>query len=422
MPDQTIKCPHCSKEIPLTETLSHQIKENLRQEIEEETKEREHELSKLEKLLAEKLKQVEESKKTIEQQVEDKLKGERETLKQEAKKEAESAILVELKDMKEQLIERDKKIEKFQNNELEFRKKMRGLEEQKKNVDLEVERKIDERRKEIEQKSIEMFTEQHRLKDLEKDKKVSDMLKTIEDLKRKAEQGSMQTQGEVLELGLEALLKTRFPVDEIEPVPKGMRGADILQKVYSRNGQHCGTIVWETKRTKAWSDSWLSKLKDDQREVKAEIAVIVTETMPKDVSSFTQIEGVWITNFSLAGSLAGVLRTGLMQVSQAKLSAVGKNEKMEVLYNYLSGPEFKQKVEAIVETFKSLREDLDKEKRSITKIWAQREKQIERVITNTALMYGDLQGIIGASLPQIKLLELESEEETGESVKDEEIT
>ena len=422
MLDQTIKCPHCGKEIPLTETLSHQIKENLRKEIAEESKEREQELSEREKSLEEKAKKVAESEKVIAQQVSARLKTESEKIKQEAKREAESAILVELKDLKEQVAYKEQKIEKLQTNELEFRKKMRELEEQKKSIDLEVERKIDERRKDIEQKSIEMFTDKHRLKDLEKDKKISDMLKTIDELKRKAEQGSMQTQGEVLELDLEALLKTTFPVDEIEPVPKGMRGADILQKVNNRNGQLCGTIVWETKRTKAWSDSWISKLKDDQREVKAEVAVIVTETMPKDVSSHAQIEGVWVTNFSLAGSLAEVLRTGLMQVFQAKLSAVGKNEKMAVLYNYLSGPEFRQKVEAIVETFKSMKEDLDKEKRSITKIWAQREKQIERVITNTAVMYGDLQGIIGASLPQIKLLELESEEETGESDKDEEIT
>ena len=422
MPDQTIKCPHCGKEIPLTETLSLQIKESLWKEVEEKTKEKELELSGREKLLEEKKKQVEDSEKTIDQQVADKLKTAREKLKQEARKEAESAILVELKDLKEQIADKEQKIEKFQNNELEFRKKMRELEEQKKNVDLEVERKIDERRKDIEQKSIEMFTDQHRLKDLEKDKKISDMLKTIEELKRKAEQGSMQTQGEVLELDLETLLKTRFPVDEIEPVPKGMRGADILQRVYSRNGQHCGSIVWETKRTKAWSDSWITKLKDDQREVKAEIAVIVTEAMPKDVSAFTQIEGVWITNFSLAGSLAEVLRTGLIQVSQTKLSAVGKNEKMEVLYNYLSSPEFGQKVEAIVDSFKSMKEDLDQEKRAITKNWAKREKQIERVIMNTASMYGGMQGIIGASLPQIKLLEIETESETEEFSKDEEIT
>ena len=422
MLDQTIKCPHCGKEIPLTETLSLQIKESLLKEVEEKTKEKELELSEREKLLEEKKKHVEDSEKAIDQQVADKLKTEREKLKQEAKREAESAILIELRDLKEQIADKDKKIEKLQDNELEFRKKMRELEEQKKNVDLEVERKIDERRKEIEQKSIEMFTEQHRLKDLEKDKKVSDMLKTIEDLKRKAEQGSMQTQGEVLELDLESFLKTKFPIDEIEPVPKGKHGADILQKVYSRSGQHCGTIIWETKRTKAWSNEWIQKLKDDQREVKAEIAVIVSETLPKEVRSFTQIEGVWVTNLLLAGSLADVLRQGLIHISHVKLSAVGKGEKMEILYNYLSGPEFRQKVEAIVDSFKSMKEDLDQEKRAITKTWAKREKQIERVITNTAVMYGDLQGIIGASLPQIKLLELEIEDQEKESLMDEEIT
>ena len=323
----------------------------------------------------EKKKHVEDSEKAIDQQVADKLKTEREKLKQEAKREAESAILIELRDLKEQIADKDKKIEKLQDNELEFRKKMRELEEQKKNVDLEVERKIDERRKEIEQKSIEMFTEQHRLKDLEKDKKVSDMLKTIEDLKRKAEQGSMQTQGEVLELDLESFLKTKFPIDEIEPVPKGKHGADILQKVYSRSGQHCGTIIWETKRTKAWSNEWIQKLKDDQREVKAEIAVIVSETLPKEVRSFTQIEGVWVTNLLLAGSLADVLRQGLIHISHVKLSAVGKGEKMEILYNYLSGPEFRQKVEAIVDSFKSMKEDLDQEKRAITKTWAKEKSR-----------------------------------------------
>ncbi|MBU4320617.1 MAG: DUF2130 domain-containing protein [Nitrospinae bacterium] len=422
MPDQTINCPYCNKEIPLTETLFHQVKENLRKEFEDKTKEKEHELAKREKLLEEKAKIIKDSEKVIEQRVSEKLKAEKEKLKQDAKKEAEADLLVDMKDLQEQAIEKDKKLQKAQETELELRKRVREAEEARKNTELEVARRMDQEKEQIEQKAIEIFTEKHRLDDLGKDKKIADMTKKIEDLERLSKQGSMQTQGEVLELDLEALLKTRFPVDEIEPVPKGIRGADILQKVYSRNGQHCGTIAWETKRTKAWSDSWISKLKDDQREVKAEIAVIVTETMPKDVSPFTQIEGVWITNFSLSGSLAEVLRTGLIQVSQAKLSAVGKNEKMEVLYNYLSGPEFKQKVEAIVETFKSMKEDLDQEKRAIIKNWAKREKQIERVITNTAVMYGDLQGIIGASLPQIKLLELEREEETGESFKDEEIT
>ena len=257
-----------------------------------------------------------------------------------------------------------------------------------------------------------MFSEEHRLKDMEKEKKISDMLKTIEELKRKGEQGSMQTQGEVLELDLEALLRSRFPTDEIEPVPKGIRGADILQRVHNRSGQLCGTIIWESKRTKAWSDGWIAKLKDDQREVKAEIAVIVSETLPSGVKAFTQMEGVWVADFTLAASLAEVLRSGLTQLALAKLSAVGRGEKMDVIYNYLSGPHFRQRVEGIVEAFKSMKEDLDQEKRAITRTWAKREKQIERVINNTAGMYGDIQGIIGASLPEIKILELDEGEET----------
>jgi len=415
MPDQTIICPNCGKEIPLTETLFHQIKESLRKEYDDKAREKEQELARREK-------QVEDSEKTIEQRVSEKLKAEREKLKQDGKKEAEEALLLERKDLQEQLAEKEKKIEESQSIELDLRKKVREAEEAKKDAELIVARRIDEEREKIEQKALEIYSEGHRLKDLEKDKKINDMAKMIEELKRKAEQGSMQTQGEVMELDLEALLKTRFPVDEVEPVPKGMRGADILQKVYNRSRQHCGTIIWETKHTKAWSDGWISKLKDDQREVKAEIAVIVTESLPKGINSFTQLGGVWITNFMLAGSLAEILRTGLIQLSQAKLSAIGKNEKMEVLYNYLSGPEFRQKVEVIVGTFKSMKEDLDKEKRSITKIWAQREKQIERVIMNTAGMYGDMQGIIGASLPEIKMLELGAEDDTEGFSESEEIT
>ena len=379
MEDQIIICPKCSNKIPLTKTLLNQIRESLRGEA-------------------------------IEKQVEERVKIEMERLKHDAKKEAETALSLELKDLREQNTEKNKRLEEAQKAELELRKKTRELEEQKKSMELEVARKIDEERNKIKQNALELFSEEHRLKDLEKDKKMSDMLKTIDELKRKGEQGSIQTQGEVLELDMESILKSKFPVDEIVPVSKGVRGADILQKVYNHSGQYCGTIVWETKSTKLWNDVWISKLKDDQREIKAEISVIVSKVLPEGVSAFTNIEGVWITNPILACSLAEILRTGLIQVSQTKLSAVGKNEKMEAIYNYLSGPGFKQKVEAIVEAFKTMKEDLDKEKRAMTSIWAKREKQIERVIMNTAGMYGDMQGIIGASMPEIKMLEIGTEE------------
>ncbi|MFH1704186.1 MAG: DUF2130 domain-containing protein [Nitrospirota bacterium] len=412
MSDQTIICPHCSREIPLTETLSQQIRESIQKELEAEAQEKEKALKQREKILAEKEKEIENAKSTIEQQVLERLKVKEAKLKLAAKAEAESALQIELKDLKEQVSEKEKKLKEAQGIELEMRKKSRELEERHKSLELEVARKIDAEREKIRQDALIMLSEDHRLKDIEKDKKIEDLCKKIDELKRKADQSPIQIQGEVLELDLEVLLKARFPHDVIEPVPRGMRGADILQKVINATGQPCGTIIWETKRTKAWSDSWISKLKEDQREVKAEIAVIVSEVLPKGISSFSHVEGVWIASPALAGNVAEVLRLTLIQVSQATLSSANKDEKMELLYNYLSGPTFRQKVEAIVEAFVAMKEDLDKEKRVMTKNWAKREKQIEKVIMNTAGMYGNMQGIIGISLPEIKLLETGFEDES----------
>jgi len=222
----------------------------------------------------------------------------------------------------------------------------------------------------------------------------------------------------VLELELENILKAGFLHDLIEPVPKGIKGADVLQKVHNSSGQYCGTIVWETKHTKAWSDGWIVKLKDDQRRIKGEIAVILTTAMPKDVSNFAYINGVWVTDYASMIGLATAIRKNLIEVTNIKLAAVGKKEKMEIVYNYLSGAEFRQKVEAMAEAFKYMKEDLDKEKKAYAKIWAKREKQIEQVTMNIAGMYGDIHGIIGASLPEIKVLEIESGDEDDEIVLD----
>lgn len=419
--DQTIICPHCSKEIPLTETLSHQIRESLRKEFEVEAREREAALTNREKQIAGQMKEIETARSTISKQVAEQLKAEEAKLRQNAKAEAESAMQVDLKDLREQIAAKDQKLKESQDNELELRKKARELEDRQKSLELEVARKVDAERENIRQTAVEQFTEDHRMKDLEKDKQMEGMRKTIDELKRKAEQGSMQTQGEVLEVDIEALLKARFPLDSVEPVPKGMRGADILQKVVNSIGQSCGTIMWETKRTKAWSDSWIEKLKDDQREMKAEIAVIVTEALPKGIHFFGEIERVWVTTPAIAANIADVLRSGLVQVSQARLSTANKSEKMELLYNYLSGPAFRQKVEAIVEAFATMKQDLDKEKMATAKMWAKRERQIEKVIMSTSKMYGDMQGIIGSSLPEIKMLDLEAADRDMEP-RDEEIT
>ncbi|HED00792.1 MAG TPA: DUF2130 domain-containing protein [Proteobacteria bacterium] len=401
-----ITCPYCHKEIHLTEAITHEVREGLRRELGAETQKREQEIARRELALSDKEKGLETLRKSLEDQFAEKIRIEKARLEKEAKSRAQEAIAVELGDLHEQVKEKEGKLLDFQKAELDLRKRLREAEEAKQVSELEMARRLDEERKKIEETASSRLMEEHRLKDLEKEKQLADMRKQIEELKRKAEQGSQQAQGEVLELELEDILKANFPHDQIEPVPKGMRGADVLQKVHNQSGQYCGTIIWESKHTKAWNDDWLEKLKDDQREAKAEVAALLTKALPKEISNFAYVNGIWVTNSTSMVGLATALRINLIQVTTTKLAAVGKNEKMEILYGYLAGPEFRQRVEAIVEAFTTMKEDLDQEKRAMTRIWSKREKQIERVISNTIGMYGDLQGIIGASLPQIERLDL----------------
>ena len=289
---------------------------------------------------------------------------------------------------------------------MELRRKERELEDHAKEMDLEVARKIDAERKRVEDDTARRITEDHRMKDAEKDKKMSDMMQQIEDLKLKAEQGSQQTQGEVQELELEKELAALFPFDEILPVPKGINGADVLQKVRDGFGRECGVIIWESKQTKAWSQGWVQKLKEDQRQIKAEMAIIVSKMLPPEIKTFGDIEGIYVTNFESIFGVASVLRLQLIQIAATKRSLIGKNEKMEVIWNYLHGTAFKQRVEAIIEAFSAMNTNLDKEKNAITRMWAERKKQIEQVITNTSGMCGDLQGLTGGSMPTIQSLEL----------------
>ncbi|HOW54267.1 MAG TPA: DUF2130 domain-containing protein [Syntrophorhabdaceae bacterium] len=399
----TIICPHCKKEIPLDEALTHQIRETLQKELNEEITKREVEFG---ERLAALTKDKEEFKKLKEKQEKD-FEAEKEKLRtrydedlkkalekagEAAKKKAEEALAVELKSLREEVEEKGRVLKEFQTKEFELRKEKRKLEEEKENMGLEIERKLDSERQKIREETSKRFVEQQTLKDREKDMLIDSLKKKAEELQQKLEQGSQERQGETLELVLEDLLRAKFPQDTIEPVPKGMKGADLIQKVCSSNGQICGTIIWESKRTKAWSDGWIDKLKEDQREAKADIAVIISTVLPKDISDdVDNVKGVWVTNFPLAVGLAMALRSGVIEIAMAKQGMVGKSEKMEMLYGYLSGSEFRQQIEGIVEAFASLKKDLDHERNAMEKIWAKREKQIERVIKSTGRMYGSLQ-------------------------------
>jgi hypothetical protein len=399
MPDQYITCPKCGNKIQLTEAFTHEIEEKLRSQFENEIKKKD----------AEREKALEAQEKDFEE----KLAQERAKFEKQAKKRAEESLATELKDLKEQLEEKSKQLELSRKQELELRKRQRELEEKEQNLKLEVERTLDMERNKIREDAEKKVAEEHRMKELEKEKQLNDLRRQIEEWKRKAELTSQQAQGEVQEIELETILAQQFKSDTIEPVAKGVRGADIIQRVHDENGRLCGSVIWESKRTKNWGGDWVQKLKDDQRNAKAEIAVIVSSALPKEVNGFGKYEGIWVTDFSSAIGLATALRINLIEVAHASNALQGKNEKMELIYKYLLGTAFKQRVEAIVESFVSMKADLDAEKRSMEKIWSKRESQIERVIKNTAGMYGDLQGIIGSALPEVKILELPTGDNAG---------
>lgn len=270
--------------------------------------------------------------------------------------------------------------------------------EMKKRLLIETEKIKDEERRKLE--------EEHKLKDLENFKKLQDVLKANEELKRKLEQGSQQSQGESLELTLEEQLKKEFPADLISEVKKGVRGADIVQNVIDKLGRNCGTIIWESKNAK-WSESWISKLKEDQRQAKADLAVLVSVNLSEDLNKKGMgfKNGIWIckpANFIL---LAMSLRFNLVNIYHEKQNGLNVDEKMKVLYQYLTGNEFKHRVEGIVESFSVLQEDIEREKRWFSAKWARQEKEIRKVIDHTHGMYGDLQGVTGRALPEIKSIE-----------------
>jgi hypothetical protein len=375
--DQTITCNKCGNLIPLNDALTEKIRHQLESELAEKEAAFKQNLE-LEKVKLWKIAQ---------------------------EKAAEKSGL-ELKDLKMANEEKEKQIGQMREQELELRKQKRDIEEREKNFKLEMERNLDLERKTLFEKAKEDAFEETRLKIAEKDKQMDQMRRALEEAKRKSEQGSMQIQGDVQEDDLRHLLQSHFPIDLIEDVPTGIRGADLVQTVHNSLGQKSGVILWESKNTKAWSEDWVKKLKEDQALVRADLCILVSQALPPDVKDFKLHGGVWVCSYASVLSLVQILRLHLNQVNQVKSSLVGKDEKMEILYSYLSGNEFKNKIENIVSAFTDMQANLETEKRAFQRIWKQREKEIERVVLNTSGLYGDLQGIVGASLPSIRALEL----------------
>ncbi len=367
-----IRCPKCGESFEPSEAFRHQMQEEI---VEREKNKHEIEL----KIL----------KEETEKKITEKIRLEQEEATKQLKrdsleeKERNKRLLKQLEELTEDL------------RKLRRRDEERELEMKKKMADEEEKIRADARKKTL---------EEHELKDRESAKNLQDALKQVEELKAQMQRGSQQAQGESLELELEESLKREFPVDGIEEVKKGQRGADILQRVVDKRGHDCGTILWESKNAQ-WSNQWIGKLKEDQRQAKAHIAVLVVTDPPDKLTTFQYTDGVWVVVRTMAMPLALALRYNLVSVNFEKLANTGKSEKMEDLYTYITSIEFKQRIEAIGEAFGSMQEEVEREKRWFQTKWARQEKQLRRVIDNTHGMYGDLQGVV-RSLPDLKTLEL----------------
>ena len=414
MAEPTVFCPQCKSEIKLTESLAAPLLESVRRDYEQRLSRKDAEISKREKFLNERAESIEKTKQNLDHEIEQKLRSERARIIAEEAHKAKLAMgtdleqkAQEISNLQQILQEQNKKLGEAQHAQAELLRKQRELDDAKRELNLTIEKRVQASLGTERDKAKKEAEEELTLKVMEKDQTITAMQKQIEELKRRAEQGSQQLQGEVQELQLEALLRAKFPRDTIQPVPKGDFGGDVLQRVIGPLNQICGTILWESKRTKNWSDGWLPKLRDDQRAAKADIAVILSHVLPKEVETFDYLEGVWVADPKVALPVALSLRQSLIELSAARQATQGQQTKMEMVYSYLTGPRFRQRVQALVEAFSSMKEDLDREKKTITRQWAKREEQIDRVMQATVGMYGDLQGIAGKTLQEIEGLEFQ---------------
>ena len=413
MTEPTITCPSCSTEIKLTESLAGPLIEATRQEFEVKLAEQAEKVSEREGALKKKENEIAAARKNLEDEVSEKVKEERIKIVENEAKKAKLAAAGELTAKTEEVAElqgvlqqRDEKLAEAQKAQADILKQKRALDDAKRELELTVETRVLNSVEEVRKKAKLEAEGALNLKISEREEKIASMTRQIEDLKKRAEQGSQQLQGEVLELELEEMLKAKFPFDSIEPVPKGEFGGDIIQRVTSPTGQASGIILWELKRTKNWSEGWLAKLRNDQRSAKAEFSILVSTALPKEVDNFDQIDGVWVSAPQYFLPLAMALRQSLIDVAQSKQSQEGQQTKMELVYGYLMGPNFRHRIQAIVEKISDMQGDLDREKKAMMRSWAKRDTQIQNVIEATVGMYGDLQGIAGRALQEIEGLEL----------------
>ena len=410
-----ITCPNCGHDFDVEEVLGAQAEEKIRLEFEQKYAGHMNTLKEQKKALMSAQEKLTQEKEQLDQVLKDKVRSqlekEKSSILQSARKEVMEKFGLEMNSLRAEVDSRKKENLSLKKREVELLQKESDLKEQKQEMELLMQKRFLEQKEKIATDIRKQEEEKALLRNREYEKQLEDQKKLIEEMKRKAEQGSMQMQGEVMELVLADLLKQLYPFDHIEEVPQGMKGADIVQTVNNNYGAVCGKIVYESKRTKAFANDWIEKLKHDQRNLKADVAVIVTQTMPRDMETFGNKDGVWICNFSEIRGLTYVLREMVIRAFNAAAAEENKVDKMELVYSYITSVEFSQRIEAIIEGFQSMRSHLQKEKNAMQRLWAQREKEIDKVVLNTIEMYGAVKGIAGNAVQGVDILELPGRED-----------
>ncbi len=380
MPGDIIICPNCKQEIELSEAMRH----TLRKEIENELKG-----------------DFEIEKKALIEKTSTKLKK---SLEKEIKERIADEMKQTIADLEHKVVIKSKALEEAEEQETKLRQEKNELKERERKLNIEIERRLEEETQKLSEKIRKESSEEHNQEIRAKDKKIRDMNQIIEELKIKSSVTPSQLVGEIGELVLEEMLEKNFPDDEIIPIPVGKRGADIQQRVFSRGGIFVGSIVWEVKRTKKWQEKWISKLKDDQRKLKAEFSILVTKAMPADIQNFGMKEDVLVIEYnqSLIYPLLMMMRNQLYSIDRTKRQNIAKDEKLEFLHRYLSSPEFIHKFQSISEAYKAMKDDLEKERRALIKQWEKRNILLDKMLFGIGGLYGDVQGILGATLPEIE--------------------
>jgi len=422
--DPQIVCPNCRTEIKLTESLAAPLIAASRKQFEAQLAAKEADFGRREARLRQTQDDLSKAREALDEQVAIKVNAERAAIAETEARKARLALADDLSqrdrqlaDLQQLLAANSAKLAEAQQAQTDMLRKQRELEDAKREVDLTVEKKVQENLAAVRDKARLEAEDALKSKVTEKEAQIAGMQRQIEELRRKADQGSQQLQGEALEIELESLLRSRFPRDLIEPVAKGEFGGDVVQRVLGPGGQVCGTILWESKRTRNWNDAWLAKLRDDQRAAKAEIALIVSSALPKHVESFDLVDGVWVSEPRFAIPLAIALRQSLMELACSRQAREGQQTKMELTYAYLTGPRFRHRIDAIVEKFTDMQADLDRERKTMMRLWAKREEQLRGVLDSTAGLYGDLQGIAGRAMQEIESLDVLMIEVKGEAAE-----